>query len=277
MQGGWPGYGSLEYKNDAIGKDILARAGSKAKLQNAFYIAIFDGDRIDRMNMDACADHVMTTVYLKEVFDDFAAEFECGGETIRHRYGCSGIDGVTFGSVPGAEVDGQYLFVAYGVCGDVARADNDHQVILRYHTADWKKYECPLRQEDMHTQGPQTPDDKYFVFTGNTRYGVQNLEYDAHTGHFFMAVYRGQKDLFPNYDLFVIDGNRAPEDHRLFLLDNGTQEKTPGWHFAYGATGLCSLGDGRFYISQDGKEGDLFNSRVVLYQWNKQTPFVPVL
>ena len=66
-------YGSLEYKNDAIGRGILQRAGHAGDIQNAFYIAIFDVDKIDRKDMDACSDGVMKTVYLKEVFDDFSA------------------------------------------------------------------------------------------------------------------------------------------------------------------------------------------------------------
>jgi len=269
-------YGSLEYKNDVIGQGILNHANSAAQLPNAFYIAIFDGNRIVRPDMDACSDHVMTTVYLKEVLDDYSAEIEHEGRRLLHRYGCSGIDGITFGRTPGTLEDRDSLFVAYGVYGDVTRTDNDHQVILRYDTTDWKRYERPLRQDAMHTNGPLTPEDKLFVFTGNTCYGVQNLEYDALTGNFLMAVYRGQKEAYPNYDLFVIDGRRAPEDHRLTLLDNGTNEKTPGWRFAYGATGLCALGDGQFYISQDGKDGDQFFTHVVLYRWDGQTPFVPV-
>lgn len=269
-------YGSLEYKDDVIGKDILSHAGSTAQLQNAFYIAIFDGDKINRMEMDACSDHVMTTIYLKEVYDDFSAEIKRDGHVITHRHGCSGIDGVTFGRMPGTQDDKLYLFVAYGIYGDVSRTDNDNQVILCYDTSDWKKYEHTLLQEDMHTQGPKTPNNKFFVFTGNTRYGVQNLEYDAYTGSFLMAVYRGEKPQYPNYDLFAIDGHRNPEDDQLFLQDHGTGEKTPGWYFAYGATGLCSLGNGYYYISQDGKEGSLFNTKVVLYQWDGTTPFVQV-
>ena len=269
-------YGSLEYKDDVIGKDILSHAGSTVQLQNAFYIAIFDGDKINRMEMDACSDHVMTTVYLKEVYDDFSAEIKCDGHVITHRHGCSGIDGVTFGRRPGTRDNKLYLFVAYGVYGDVSRTDNDNQVILCYDISDWKKYEHTLRQEDMHTQGPKTPNNKFFVFTGNTRYGVQNLEYDAYTGSFLMAVYRGEKPQYPNYDLFAIDGHKSPEDDHLFLLDQGTGEKTPGWYFAYGATGLCSLGNGYYYISQDGKEGSLFNTKVVLYQWDGTTPFAQV-
>ena len=46
-------YGSLEYKNDAIGQGILRMERSTRTLQNAFYIAIFDVERITRVGMDA--------------------------------------------------------------------------------------------------------------------------------------------------------------------------------------------------------------------------------
>ena len=128
----------------------------------------------------------------------------------------------------------------------------------------------------MHTCGPEAPEDKLLVFTGNTRYGVQNLEYDSHTGCFFMAVYRGEKDCYPNHDLYIIDGERAMEDQSFFLLNNGTDERTPGWYFPYGSTGLCSLGNGLFYISQDGKAEGRYYTQVMLYRWEKSAAFIRV-
>ena len=67
-------YGSLEYKNDAIGRGILNMEKSTRTLDNAFYIAIFDVERIDRVGMDAEKDGIMTTVYLPTVLDDYLAE-----------------------------------------------------------------------------------------------------------------------------------------------------------------------------------------------------------
>ena len=46
-------YGSLEYKNDSIGKGILRALGSGEQLEDAFYIAIFDVDKIDRYGCGA--------------------------------------------------------------------------------------------------------------------------------------------------------------------------------------------------------------------------------
>ena len=39
-------YGSLEYKNDVIGKDILKQEGVTKQFQTGFYVAIFDVDKI---------------------------------------------------------------------------------------------------------------------------------------------------------------------------------------------------------------------------------------
>ena len=274
-------YGSLEYKNDVIGQGILRHAGVARTLQTAFYIVAFDVDAINRMNMDACADGVMTSVYLREVVKDYSDSVENAGSTVEHRHGCSGIDGITFGCIPGTKT--KRLFVAYGVYGDTARTDNDYQVLLCYDISAWKQYEQPLSQQNMHQSGPDRPEHKFFVYTGNTTWGVQNLEYDENTGHLLMAVYRGSKEQFPNHHLYIVDGAKAPEKavlrgvepemtgEVLSLLDNGTGEETPGWRFPHGSTGLCSLGDGRFYVSLHGKENGLNYTKAQLFSWEEIT------
>lgn len=272
-------YGSLEYKNDVIGRGILAQLGSDAKLQDAFYIAIFDVDKIDRVGMDACADGVMKTVYLREVVEDFSAQVECDGRMVAHRHGCSGIDGTTFGPMPGSEGGKDYLFVTYGVYSDLERSDNDDQVILCYDTADWANYERPLVQSDMHTSGPEKPLKKFFVRTGNTNFGVQNLEYDAYTGNYLMAVYCGKKPQFPNRPMYIVDGHRAPsEDGRLELLQDGIPHESGiySWDFPLGSTGLYSFGDGYYYVSNEGREGDKHFTHVKLYRWDGKAPLVEV-
>ena len=76
--------------------------------------------------------------------------------------------------------------------------------------------------------------------------------------------------------IVAIDGSRAPEGDRLFLLDNGTGEATPGWYYPYGSTGLCALGEGYFYVSQDGRQGEDYDSHLTLCRWDGQTPFSEV-
>ena len=284
-------YGSLEYKNDAIGKGILKNLGSSAEIENAFYIAVFDVEKIDRVGMDACESGVMKAVWLKEVVDDYLDSVTCGGKELPHRLGCSGIDGTSFGPMPGSDDKKQYLFVTYGVYGDVKRADNDYQVVLCYDTENWAQYEMSLSQAAMHKNGPAAPEKKFFVYTGNTEWGVQNLEYDPHTNAFLMAVYRGRKESFPNYGLFAVDAAKAPvkgvlrgveyleEGDVLSLAEMGEQdEKTGvrGWYFKYGTTGLHSFGDGYFYISHDGRDENGWFTNVKLYKWDGVNPMALV-
>ncbi|MGW7051545.1 hypothetical protein [Streptomyces sp. NPDC054887] len=283
-------YGSLEYK-----------------AAKAFYIAILDVDRIDRMGMDARTTDVVSTVHLQEVVDDYTADMNGDGKfdgdtanTPDHRYGCSGIDGVAFGP----EFDRssrtkrgkQVLTVAYGIYSNVKRQDNDHQVLLQYDVRKWHKLERPLPESAPHTSGPSDVDGKYFVRTGNTRYGVQNLEYDAHSGNWLMAVYKGAKPQFPNYSLFVADGSRRPvagpvtgqpvpeRGELLPLLRKGLRHEasgTYGWESG-GQYGLVSLGDGRYYLVEAGtvvEDGvTKQTARAVLHRWTGGTPnpFTPV-
>lgn len=274
-------YGSLEYKNDAIGRGILDMEGSDKQLGNGFYIAIFDVDRITREGMDAERDGIMTTVFLADVLDDYTAEAATASGTQPHRHGCSGIDGVSFGPRFGRGGGRQYLTVAYGIYGDTARTDNDYQVLLQYDTRDWARYETPLRQEEMHRNGPARADGRYFVLTGNTTYGVQNLEYDAASRCWFMAVYAGKKQQYPNYTLFAADGAARPVKCRLegvpyarrsYVVPlaqaglNDTATGIRGWRFRYGATGLCSLGEGYFYISHEYRNAQGQGSVIRLYR-----------
>ncbi len=280
-------YGSLEYKNDAIGKGI---AGAEAgKQESAFYIAIFDTDKITRPNMNAETDRVMTAVYLKEVVDDYYGSDSNNGKVVEHKYGCSGIDGVAFAPQVGSKEDKLLLYTSYGVYGDTTRTDNDYQVILAYDTKDWKQYERPLSQTDRHKQGPVAPTDKYFVFTGNTTYGIQNLAYDSASGNMYAAVYTGKKSNYPNYPLFIIDWSQPTQEMQLKGFDREEIQKTLtiypqglydkssntyGWNFPYGSTGITSLGNGYFYISHPSDKPEQ-SSTVHLYQWtgNPEAPF----
>lgn len=260
-------------------KDGRVYASLEYKAADSFYIAIFDGNRIDRMDMDAETDGIVTTVYLEEVVRDFTAD------TPGHRYGSSGIDGVSFGPAFGRRNGRRMLSVAYGVYSDTERTDNDHQVILQYDVARWWKYERPLVQSAPHASGPAEEDGKYFVYTGNTTYGVQNLKYDPHTGNWLLGVYKGKKQHFPNYSLFAIDGSAAPqrgiiEGQRtaekgllLPLLQQGLEHEATGirgWNFT-ADVGLESLGNGYFYIATQGRvlqDGGTQQTAVLdLFRW----------
>ncbi|MBZ4188141.1 hypothetical protein [Niabella beijingensis] len=291
-------YASLEYKNDNIGKGILKGLGSGAQsIQNeesSFYIAIFDGEKINRPGMNAETNNIIHTVYLKEVADDYKATVKNRGKEVEHRYGCSGIDGIAFGPQFGKEKGRNFLNLAYGIYGDTSRTDNDYQVILQYDAGSLRQYERPLSQSGFNKTGPARPLNKYFLYTGNTSYGIQNLEYDIRTGYWFAAVYTGKKTPFPNYSLFAIDGSGSPVSQVLKGFDNGEKgnvlqlaaagkydEKSGvrGWDYEWGATGMHSLGNGYFYISRNGvTKNKKQYCDLRLYRWTGQVsaPFEEV-
>ncbi len=262
-------YGSLEYKDDAIGRGIMKQEGVSKKLETGFYVAIFDVDKINRMNMNAERDGVMTTVLLKTVVKDYNATVKLpSGEKVKHRHGCSGFDGISFG--PAFDGSGRIMLtIAYGIYSDKKRSDNDYQILLQYDTKKWSKYEAPLLQEKMHNRGPAKADGKYYVYTGNTSWGVQNLEYDSSGKRWFLACYPGKKDTFSNYTLFCVDATKTPIVRPLYGV--GYEKEGPvltyviagrsdrkdievrGWHNKIGVFGMASLGGGYFYLASGGK------------------------
>ncbi|MFC4908231.1 hypothetical protein [Actinomadura gamaensis] len=274
-------YGSLEYKE-----------------ARSFYIAVFDVDRIDRMGMNAEDAGVVSTVYLKEVVADYAADMNGDGvfdgntgATPDHRYGCSGIDGVAFGPAFGKRGGPQRLTVAYGIYSNTGRSDNDYQVLLQYDIRSWKRYEKPLTQQLPHTSGPSGTDGKYFVYTGNTNYGVQNLEYAPDSGTWLMAAYKGAKPGFPNYSLFAVDAKSRPrlqtlkgqptaeKGEVLPLSPRGELDRATGvrgWSGASGQYGLVSVGHGLYYVVQSAQVTEngvtKQTARAQLHRWTAQTP-----
>ena len=278
-------YGSLELKHDAVGRGIMNRTGKEIAAEDAFYLVSFDCDAIDRMDMDAevtdgVGKSVMTALYLPDVVADYNDTDEASGKP--HRYGCSGIDGTAYGPVFGAATDSEKkIMVCYGVYGDVNRDDNDHQVILQFDPSMIEELGKPLTQAAPHHSGCPC-EARYFFHTGNTTYGVQNLEYDPFTRAYLVAVYTGHKECFTNYPLFFIDGSKAPyggelmgrNGERGLLLSSA--KPTPavsevgGCWFGLGQTGVYAFGDGRYAYSVqfDRKEGDrrMQASEVVLYR-----------
>lgn len=274
-------YGSLEY-NDAL----------------ATYVAIFDVDKIDRVGMRAQNSDIVSTVYLPEVVDDYKADLDKNGrfagdrgDTLDHRYGCSGIDGVAFGPKFGSTDPALYLTVAYGIYGNDTRTDNDHQVLLQYDITEWAKYEQPLIEGKAHHSGPSAVSGKYFIYTGNTHFGVQSLDYDSWLNLWFLAVYPGSKPQFPNYSLFAVDASATPVLKALHGLSGEKGLEIPlasgglkdsktgirGWreNVPYG---IQSLGNGVFYVVSSKQSNGSSSSVVSMEQWTGDTssPFKPV-
>ncbi len=287
-------YGSLEYKKD-----------------KAFYIAVIDVRGLDRIGVEASKTGIFRTVYLPEVAADYSADLNGDGvfdgddgkfrgevaASPDHRYACSGIDGVSFGPEFGRSDGRRYLTVAYGIYGNTARADNDHQVLLQYDIADWDRYASPLTEAAPHRRGPAAVHGKYFVRTGNTQYGVQNLSYDETLQRWFLGVYPGKKPSFPNYLLFAVDAREKPvradlvgvpgpggkgweQGMLLGLARDGLKDPTSGirgWN-QKADVGSQPVGQGLFYFSVNSGGKGRQGADLTLMRWtgNPQKPFVPV-
>ena len=266
-------YASLECKDDVIGAGL----SSFAKGRSMFYIAIIDVDKVTEIGMDSENNDAFRIVCVKDATRDYHMTGFADNE-YEHFYGCSGIDGVTIAPKLGGKGGKNYLYVAYGIYGDNSRNDNNHQVLLRYDIRKLNEYAGVVKFGDFYGEGPAKPESKYFVYTGNTTWGVQNLAYDKETGKMLMAVYKGRKGIFPNYDMFVFDVADKPVRQQLagVLYDRtkhdvvGSVEKpVSGFYFKYGSTGMCPVGDGLFYFAEPGKSAETGRqySRTHLYRW----------
>jgi hypothetical protein len=275
-------FGSLEFKHDSIGRGISERLGISLPKEDGFYIVCFDTDKIVRADMDAEKDCVMLSMHLKRVTDDFLSVDESSEKP--HRYGCSGIDGITLAPSLDGSTDEKMLTVAYGIYSDTERCDNDYQVILQYSLSDFELYKKPLLQSSLHRSGPDNAK-AYFFYTGNTVFGIQNLEYDEDSSMLFAAVYKGKKEEFTPFSLFTIDISRGAPIKEL-VGRNGEAGKVlkcaelgktgkkgiRGSHFPYGSTGMASLGGGRFAFSKDGKNENGFYTYIEEYTLSENNP-----
>ena len=273
-------YGSLELKHDSIGARIASRTGKALADEDSFYLVSFDCDRLDRMNMDAEKDAVMTAAYLPEVVRDFSAK-ESDGHS--HKYGCSGIDGTAYGPALDG-TSGKRITVAYGIYSDTERSDNDHQVLLQYSAEDIEIYGMPLTQAAPHHSGIDA-EKKYFFRIGNTTWGVQNLEYDPYLNAYLVAVYMGKKEKFKNFPLFFIDAAKTPLKKELTgrsgeiglvlsplaIGELCAESEAYGSRFPLGSTGMISLGNGEYLFSQPGSvTPGVYTSTVKKYRFNKE-------
>lgn len=247
-------YASLEIKDDEIGRGVSDALGAERheKAASRFYVAEIDVRKIDRLEVPF--EEAMTLHPIEEVAKDYLDTVEVNGVTLEHKYGCSGMDGVAIAPGFGAKGKEKFLYVAYGVYGDTTRVDNDYNILLCFRMDDLAK-----------------PVHKYFVMTGNTRYGVQNMTYDADSERLYLAVYKGSKSQYPNYSLFSLDIHQKPFMGKLENVpyeENEVEQVsvTEGSFFKWGSTGLYSFGDGRWYISKNGKKDGCQFSDVTLFE-----------
>lgn len=247
-------YASLEIKDDEIGRGVSDALGAERheKAASRFYVAEIDVRKIDRLEVPF--EEAMTLHPIEEVAKDYLDTVEVNGVTLEHKYGCSGMDGVAIAPGFGAKGKEKFLYVAYGVYGDTTRVDNDYNILLCFKMDDFAK-----------------PVHKYFVKTGNTRYGVQNMTYDADSERLYLAVYKGSKSQYPNYSLFSLDIHQKPFMGKLENVpyeENEVEQVsvTEASFFKWGSTGLYSFGDGRWYISKNGKKDGYQFSDVTLFE-----------
>lgn len=211
---GWV-YGSLEYKDP----------GAK------FFVAAFDTSKITKVGMDVKEmESGVNAILLKEPTEDFRDPLNYGGtyatnnQNDGHRLGCSGIDGITMGCMPGDDSGGVYMILAYGVYrGYENRYDDRYNVLQFYKVSDfWNTttkqpvgtqnirftYERGL-SFDYTTDEVLAAADTLYVWTGNTDWGSQNIEYEWDTGDIVLYTY-GSKESWGLSSTFVVDGSKAP-------------------------------------------------------------------
>jgi hypothetical protein len=115
-------YASLEIKDDAIGKGIADALGAARHERSGsnFFVAEIDVDKVN--GFETPFDEAVILHPMDEVRRDYLDVVTIDGKEYEHRYGCSGMDGITIG--PGFGKSGKKkhcLYVAYGIYGDVNR------------------------------------------------------------------------------------------------------------------------------------------------------------
>lgn len=293
-------YGSFEYLKD-----------------HAYYVTMIDGRKIDRVGIDAARTDIIRTVYLAEILKDYLVDVDRDGRITLdygqnrdreargrdHRYGVAGFDGVGFGPEFGRADGPYYLTVAYGNYNNLDRDDCDHQVLLQYDVSDWAQYARPFTEAAPHHSGPPAPRGKYFLRTGQTTWGVQNLSYDDSTKRWFLGVYQGKKPGLPNYTLFNVDARKPPvlgdligvpapgpeargweQGLLLWFADDGLKDEATGirgW-MQKADVGTQPIGAGLFYlaVNSSGKDSDgkrWQSADLTLMRWtgDARKPFVP--
>lgn len=191
---GWI-YGTLEYK-----------------VEERWYIAAIDASKIVG-DIHYADPGVMYAIHVPDVDDDFRDNLNAGEHvnsesSMGHRFGLGGIDGLTFGTLPGEGKDGkEYLLLSYAPYGNSTRYDNNNQIINVYDPDKLEEYLLPFTEDRREEDGLRF-EQQLFVFTGNQTWGVQNLEYDKDTGDLWMMCYnRPSGTAFPAGNMYVIDGS----------------------------------------------------------------------
>lgn len=124
--------------------------------------------------------------------------------------GFQGIDGVAFGKIPGTEE--WRMFVA---CALDTGEKYENNILLRFTVDGVYETEYPIK-------------------TGNTVFGIQNLDYDATTGEFWFSTYGGGEPFMPKETLYKTDVNITKAEEKFCFSS---------------AYGFECLGDGKYYCA----------------------------
>jgi len=188
-------YGTLEYK-----------------VEKRWYIAVIDPSKItgDVLYSDP---GVMYGIHIPDVDEDFKDNLDAGEHynsesSMGHRYGLGGIDGITFGKLPGApEGSKEYMLMAYAPYGNASRYDNNNQIVNVYDPDKIEEYMLPFAEDRNEPEGLRC-EEQLFVYTGNQTWGTQNMEFDKDTGDLWLMCYgRPSGSKFPGGSMYVIDGS----------------------------------------------------------------------
>ncbi len=182
-----------------------------------FWICVFECDKlVGEINCrtDEKAKEVMTQIHQAEPYKDRYATDDEGN--VMRNYGVSGTGNLTIGRAP--DTGDICLMVGYSIKEDTDEVDDDHdyQVLTQYNlnsflepdgnggtqiiekyrdfynTMSYERLEC---------------DNKYFVYTGNTAYGIQVLEYDSETNQYVCGMYPGTRPEFTRFYMYHITCN----------------------------------------------------------------------
>ena len=251
------------------------------------YIAIFDPEEIDEVDESPEQNPAISLVHLKQLLADRAVDLDGDGEP-DGLYATAGVDGVDFGPRFGSTTGDWLLTVTHSQWPDVDRDDNNHQILVQYDAEDFDTYARPYdTSKPDPTSGPTEIDGQYFVYTGTTRWGIQNLAYDPTLERWFMGVYAGDKPQFPNYTMFAVEAASQPvrqelrgvgvEGDTLPLAEDGLRDEATGirgW-FQKADVGLQAMGDGLYYLSENSVVDGLQTATLTLNTWtgDPQSPF----
>ena len=197
----------------------------------SWFIAVIDTEKLTEMDMLYTAPGLMSALYLPQVKADYVNELLAGEHvyenSMGHRYGSVGIEGIAVGKMPGGGYDKncdgtvdvstgdeEFLFVGYNPANNAKRYDNENNILLVFDFDDITDENLrPFNEADFGRAYTEAEsfyyNHKIFTYLGNHHYGVQQLEADPVTRDLLIESYRQSDGTeFPHYTRYVLDGSK---------------------------------------------------------------------